>query len=73
MAMVKVRLLQLSLQLETLEAITAMVQACWLHNSNCSHTKVVIFDKDFTEQSVFEAEFPGASLIINVYFTPFEV
>ena len=55
--------------LETHEAITAMVQAFKLHNPNWSHTKVVISDKDFTERSVFEAEFPGASLIICLFHT----
>ena len=55
--------------LETREAITAMVQAFKLHNPNWSHTKVVISDKDFTERSVFEAEFPGASLIICLFHT----
>ena len=55
--------------LETREAITAMVQAFKLHNPNWSLTKVVISDKDFTERAVFQAEFPGASLVICLFHT----
>ena len=55
--------------LETREAVTAMVQAFKLHNPNWSLTKVVISDKDFTKQAVFQAEFPGASLVVCLFHT----
>lgn len=55
--------------LETKEAISKMVQAFKSHNPHWSETTVVISDKDFTERSVFEKEFPDASLIICLFHT----
>lgn len=55
--------------LETEEAISKMVRTFKSHNSHWSETTVVISDKDFTERSVFEKEFPDASLIICLFHT----
>ncbi len=55
--------------IETEEAITKMVQAFKSYNANWVKTKVVIFDKDFTERAVFHKDFPSASLNYHLPFS----
>ena len=56
--------------LETEIAITKMVQA---NNPRCSHTNVVMSNKDFVERTVFCKKFPQASLLIYHNLTQQEV
>ena len=53
--------------LETREGISKMVKAFKAANSSWSRTGVVIYDKDFTERTVFTEEFLGVSMHICLF------
>ena len=52
---------------ETSVAISKMVKAFKAHNFNWIATTAVVSDKDFTERTVFQQEFPNASLVICLF------
>jgi len=52
---------------ETKEAITNMINAFKSANPSWCEVGVVITDKDFTERSVFEEQFPGVQLQICLF------
>ena len=54
---------------ETEDAITRMVSTFKSFNPSWEKTKGVLSDKDFTKRTVFEKEFPSASLIICLFQT----
>ena len=53
--------------LETKEAISKMVQSFKANNPCWSQTGVVITDKDFVEQSIFNEEFPHVAMHICLF------
>ena len=54
---------------ETEMSISAMVNAFKKHNSKWESVRVIMADKDMTEQEVFAAAFPNSKLLICLYHT----